>query len=55
MSAIKREAVTLYDQLRVVELKRQELLIEEQKRGTPGQVDIRLIDWCKIIRIIIMI
>ena len=55
MSAIKREAVTLYDQLRVVELKRQELLIEEQKRGTPGQVDTRLIDWCKIIRIIIMI
>ena len=38
MSAIKREAVTLYEQLRVVELKRNELLIEEQERGTPGQV-----------------
>ena len=38
MSAIKREAVTLYEQLRVVEMKRNELLIEEQERGTPGQV-----------------
>ena len=38
MSAIKREAVTLYEQLRVIELKRNELLLEEQERGTPGQV-----------------
>ena len=38
MSAIKREAVTVYEQLRVVEMKRNELLIEEQERGTPGQV-----------------
>ena len=38
MSAIKREAVTLYEQLRVVEMKRNELLVEEQERGTPGQV-----------------
>ena len=40
MSAIKREAVTLYEQLRVSEIKRNELLIEEQERGTPGQVTI---------------
>ena len=39
MSAIKREAVTLYEQLRVVEMKRNELLVEEQERGTPGQVN----------------
>ena len=38
MSAIKREAVTLYEQLRVIEVKRNELLLEEQERGTPGQV-----------------
>ena len=38
MSAIKREAVALYEKLRVVEVKRNELLIEEQERGTPGQV-----------------
>ena len=42
MSAIKREAVTLYEQLRVVEMKRNELLIEEQERGTPGQVILSL-------------
>ena len=38
MSAIKREAVVLYEQLRVVEMKRDELVLEEQERGTPGQV-----------------
>ena len=45
MSAIKREAVTLYEQLRVVEMKRNELLVEEQERGTPGQV-IKVISSC---------
>lgn len=47
MSAVKREAVQLYDQLREVEKKRDELILEEQERGTPAQERERLLNQVK--------
>lgn len=43
MSAVKREAVGLYAQLREAEDKRDELLEEEKSRGTPAQERERLL------------
>ena len=37
VSAVKREAVQLYEQLSQLEIKRDKLLDEEKKKGTPQQ------------------
>ncbi len=43
MSALKKEALTLYDSLRELERKRDELIDEEKNRGTPAQERERLL------------
>jgi len=43
MSALKREALTLYENLRDLEQKRDELVDEEKNRGTPAQERERLL------------
>lgn len=43
MSAMKREAVTLYAQLREAEDKRDQMLEEDRQRGTPAQERERLL------------
>ena len=43
LSALKREALTLYDNLRDLEQRRDELLEEEKHRGTPAQERERLL------------
>lgn len=47
MSAMKKEAVTLYEQLREAEDKRDQLLEEERQRGTPAQERERLLQQVK--------
>lgn len=47
MSALKREAVVLYEQLREAEEKRDQLLEEENQRGTPAQERERLLQQVK--------
>ena len=47
MSAVKREAVGLYEQLREAEDKRDQLLEEERQRGTPAQERERLLQQVK--------
>lgn len=43
ISALKREALSLYDNLRDLENRRDELLEEEKHRGTPAQERERLL------------
>ena len=47
VSAVKREAVQLYEKLRTVEKNRDDLLLEEQERGTPSQERERLLTQVK--------
>lgn len=47
MSQVKKEAVVLYDQLREVEDKRDQLVEEEKLRGTPAQERERLLQQVK--------
>jgi hypothetical protein len=47
ISALKREALTLYDNLRDLEQKRDELVDEENNRGTPAQERERLLSQVK--------
>ena len=47
VSALKKEAVGLYEQLREVEDKRERLLEEERQRGTPAQERERLLQQVK--------
>ena len=44
LSALKREALTLYDNLRDLEQRRDELEEEEKHRGTPAQERERLLE-----------
>ena len=43
ISALKREALTLYENLRDLELKRDELVDESSNRGTPAEERERLL------------
>lgn len=47
MSSVKREAVSLYEQLREVQEKRDLLFEEEKNRGTPAQERERLLQQVK--------
>ena len=48
LSALKREALTLYDNLRDLEQKRDELEDEEKHRGTPAQERERLLEQVRL-------
>ena len=44
VSAVKKEALSLYDSLREIEKKRDDLINEEKNRGTPAQERERLLN-----------
>ena len=48
VSAVKKEALALYDNLREVEKKRDDLINEEKNRGTPAQERERLLNQVRL-------
>ena len=48
VSAVKKEALILYDTLREIEKKRDDLINEEKNRGTPAQERERLLNQVRV-------